>query len=263
MAPDDLIRLKRQMRVRLKHQVLAARVAQSQLSQNHWAIKLSLSRGHLSDLVNGKRPYPSGKVRRKLLDGLACEFDELFHIECSSGPNPSNVDSFSSRILDFRMGRFRLLLGRVSKQDAAAARPQRGRIKPMRNLWDSLRRDLFLGLRKLFRHPAYTASVALPLALGIASFATVFTSSKLSYFDPCRESPAWKKSSISDLLRPTEMEPRSSFHSPTIAIFRQGQLHSLKSQPFTAYSWFRSTRGKPSPDRVAAKYSQLLLDSGT
>ena len=175
MAPDDLIRLKRQMRVRLKHQVLAARVAQSQLSQNHWAIKLSLSRGHLSDLVNGKRPYPSGKVRRKLLDGLACEFDELFHIECSSGPNPSNVDSFSSRILDFRMGRFRLLLGRVSKQDAAAARPQRGRIKPMRNLWDSLRRDLFLGLRKLFRHPAYAASVALTLALGIASFATVFS----------------------------------------------------------------------------------------
>ncbi len=29
MAPDDLIRLKRQMRVRLKHQVLAARVARA------------------------------------------------------------------------------------------------------------------------------------------------------------------------------------------------------------------------------------------
>ncbi len=44
------------MRVRLNQQRLIEVLSQSSLTQNHWAIKLGLSRGHLSDLVNGKHP---------------------------------------------------------------------------------------------------------------------------------------------------------------------------------------------------------------
>jgi hypothetical protein len=49
------------MRVRLRQQRLLNFLAQSRLSQNHWALKLGISRGHWSEIVNGKHPYPSPK----------------------------------------------------------------------------------------------------------------------------------------------------------------------------------------------------------
>jgi len=49
------------MRLRLRTDKLAELLAASRLSQNHWAIKLGLSRGHWSDIVNGRHPYPSRK----------------------------------------------------------------------------------------------------------------------------------------------------------------------------------------------------------
>lgn len=69
------------MKVRLKHQKLGRIIATSSMSQNRWALKLGLSRGHLSDLVNGRHLYPSARTRRKLLQRLDLEFDELFEIE--------------------------------------------------------------------------------------------------------------------------------------------------------------------------------------
>ena len=69
------------MRIRLKHDRLAALLAESQVSQNHWAIRLGLSSGHLSDIVNGRHPYVSAKTRARLLDTLDVPFDELFEIE--------------------------------------------------------------------------------------------------------------------------------------------------------------------------------------
>jgi predicted permease len=69
------------MRIRLKQQRLIDILAQSHITQNHWAIKLGLSRGHLSDLVNGKHPYPSPKTRDKLLIGLGLTFDDLFEVD--------------------------------------------------------------------------------------------------------------------------------------------------------------------------------------
>ena len=69
------------MRVRLNQQRLLAFLAQSPLSQNHWALKLGLSRGHWSDIVNGKHPYPSPKTRERMLEVLGLPFEELFEIE--------------------------------------------------------------------------------------------------------------------------------------------------------------------------------------
>jgi serine/threonine protein kinase/plasmid maintenance system antidote protein VapI len=72
------------MRVRLNHQRLLAFLAQSHLSQNHWALKLGLSRGHWSEIVNGKHSFPSPKTRERMLDVLGLSFDELFEIEAES-----------------------------------------------------------------------------------------------------------------------------------------------------------------------------------
>ena len=69
------------MRVRLNQQRLLAFLAQSPLSQNHWAIKLGLSRGHWSEIVNGKHLYPSPKTRERMLEVLGLPFEELFEIE--------------------------------------------------------------------------------------------------------------------------------------------------------------------------------------
>ncbi len=69
------------MRVRLSQPRLLAFLAQSPLSQNHWALKLGLSRGHWSEIVNGKHPYPSPKTRERMLEVLGLPFEELFEIE--------------------------------------------------------------------------------------------------------------------------------------------------------------------------------------
>jgi len=69
------------MRVRLNQQRLLAFLAQSRLSQNHWALKLGLSRGHWSEIVNGKHPYPSPKTRERMIEVLGLPFEELFEVE--------------------------------------------------------------------------------------------------------------------------------------------------------------------------------------
>ncbi|MGH7561392.1 MAG: ADOP family duplicated permease [Gemmatimonadales bacterium] len=72
------------MRVRLNQQRLLALLAQSPLSQNHWAIKLGLSRGHWSEIVNGKHPFPSPRTRERMLEVLRLPFEELFEIEAGT-----------------------------------------------------------------------------------------------------------------------------------------------------------------------------------
>ena len=89
------------MRVRLNQQQLLQALAHSRLSQNHWAIKLGLSRGHLSDLANGKHPYPSPKTREKLMEGLQLSFDELFDVETESTEwSHASSASFQAAVVD-------------------------------------------------------------------------------------------------------------------------------------------------------------------
>jgi len=73
-------------RYRLKHHQLAAELAKKRHSQNRWADVLDVGRGHLSLLVNGKRPYPSEDTRKKLLLGLDVPFSTLFEIEDMLAP---------------------------------------------------------------------------------------------------------------------------------------------------------------------------------
>ena len=71
------------MRVRLQRERLLDHLARSGISQNHWALRIGLSRGHWSDLVNGKHPYPSPRTRRLMLEALGLPFEELFEVEAA------------------------------------------------------------------------------------------------------------------------------------------------------------------------------------
>ena len=85
------------MRVRLRHAELLDLIAKSNRTQNHWAIKIGISRGHWSQIVNGKHPYLSAKTRERILEAFAVAFDQLFEIE----DHPSTPDlDFQTAIAD-------------------------------------------------------------------------------------------------------------------------------------------------------------------
>jgi putative ABC transport system permease protein len=71
------------VRHRLNLQRLSQILASSNLSQNHWALRLGLSRGHWSDLVNGRHPYPSAKTRTRMTEVFGVE--DLFVAEPGAG----------------------------------------------------------------------------------------------------------------------------------------------------------------------------------
>ena len=75
------------MRLRLKIDRLTALLAASPLSQNHWAIKLGLSKGHWSEIVNGKHPYPSARTRTLMVEAFGAAVDEMFEVEAGAAPD--------------------------------------------------------------------------------------------------------------------------------------------------------------------------------
>src|SRR5215472_4599255 len=88
------------MRVRLNLKHLQTLIARKALSQNHWAIKLGLSKGHLSNLLAGKHPYPSAHTRERLLEVTGATFEELFEIESpSDAPEPAIQQALKDRYL--------------------------------------------------------------------------------------------------------------------------------------------------------------------
>jgi len=80
------------MRLRLRTDRLAELLAASRLSQNHWALKLGLSRGHWSDIVNGRHPFPSAKTRERMLEVFGVPATLLFAADEGRGED-----------IDFRM----------------------------------------------------------------------------------------------------------------------------------------------------------------
>lgn len=66
------------MRLRLRLDRLEQLLAGSRVSQNHWAMRLGLSRGHWSDLLKGHHPYPSAKTRQRMLEVFGVAESDLF-----------------------------------------------------------------------------------------------------------------------------------------------------------------------------------------
>src|SRR5687768_3418559 len=72
------------MRYRLRLDRLEQLLSTSRVSQNHWAMRLGLSRGHWSDLRSGKHPFPSARTRQRLVEAFGVEERDLFEPDSTS-----------------------------------------------------------------------------------------------------------------------------------------------------------------------------------
>lgn len=149
-------------KIRLKHEKLAQIIEDSRMSQNRWAQRLGLSSPHLSMLVNGKRPFPNASTRRKLLQGLDADFDDLFEIqpERALGPNRPKRPVPSPR----RLG------GRAAMSEAAFS-PRAAGESRMQNLAQNFRH----AIRVLLHKPAFSLIAISILALGIGANTAIFS----------------------------------------------------------------------------------------
>jgi putative ABC transport system permease protein len=80
------------MRQRLRLDRLEQLLEGSRVSQNHWAMRLGLSRGHWSDLLKGHHPYPSARTRQRILDVFGVAERDLFE------PDHGDTSAFDFRV---------------------------------------------------------------------------------------------------------------------------------------------------------------------
>ena len=136
------------MKIRLRHDKLAFHLARSRMSQNRWAQKLGLHKGHLSRLTNGQRSHPGPETRQKLLEGLGLPFDELFEIEGAETP-----------------GRARRFVKRLRR---STSRWMPGATRG----WSGEIRQAFRALR---RQPGFALMALATVALGVGANTAIFT----------------------------------------------------------------------------------------
>lgn len=169
------------MKIRLRHERLRREIAHGRLSQNRWAQKIGVSSGHLSELVNGRRPYPSASTRQALLEGLGLDFDDLFEIEEEKRGEPvsstPSVRGGASETVGTGTGRQLVWEVRLRGFGLRLERRTRRRSRPPGgdSMMQTLSQDLRFGLRMLLRSPAFSLAAILALGLGIGGTTAVFT----------------------------------------------------------------------------------------
>lgn len=164
------------MRVRIKHRRLAQLLARRPLSLNHWAQRIGVGRGHLSQLVNGKRPYPRAETRERLLRALGVEFDELFERVENRPRRPERIERIVYRTPSRRSA---ILSPRRSIEDLPAGPPPTGD-----EVMESLFRHLRHATRQLVARPGMSAVAIFILALGLAANTTLFSVAYAMLWEP-------------------------------------------------------------------------------
>ncbi|HSR67713.1 MAG TPA: hypothetical protein VLU25_07210, partial [Acidobacteriota bacterium] len=222
------------MRVKLRHGRLAKQLARSRMSQNAWALKLGLSRGHLSNLVNGKRPYPGPATRRKLMKGLQLSFEDLFEVELDESPTGARN---RPRPTGFR---FR------------PATPWKDWRKG--ETMQTLKQDVLYALRMLTRHPAFTAVAVLTLALGIGANTAIFSAVHAVLLS----GPPYPDAERLSVLQVDVQTPGGSLDHWSYPLFDDFRARARQTLPGVA-AYTRSTRayslaGGETPQKVEAEF---------
>ncbi len=230
------------MKVRLKHDRLAEALGRSRLSQNRWAIRLGLGRGHLSNLVNGRHPYPRAETRERLLKGTGLKFEDLFIIETPTTRRTYAADRRSSG------ARERRAIARLTEPDSGTASALRGLPGSAAgsggNWMSNWLQDVRYGLRILRRSPGFTIVAVLALAIGIGANSAIFSAVNgillrpFPYQDPQRIITLWQIDNNQGALK----EDVSS------ANFSDWREQSLLLNPMSAvapYSYDYTGTGEP------------------
>ncbi|HSR67304.1 MAG TPA: ADOP family duplicated permease [Acidobacteriota bacterium] len=216
------------MKVRLKHQQLARELEKRNLSLNHWGLKMGLSKGHLSLLVNGKRPYPSPSTRRKLLRGLETDFHVLFEVENDEKSNSGGAGMSSS----FRT--------RLSPQGPRGA-----------STMESIRQDIRTAFRSLVRHPSFALTALLTLALGIGANTAIFSAVSAVLINPLPYRQPGRLVAVWNLLASTG--PGFSHLSGPEYVDLSRRNQSLESLAAGTLD-YQSLTGRGDPLRLGAAY---------
>ena len=154
------------MKIRLKHEKLAEEMAKSPVTLNRWAQRMGLRSGHLSQLANGQRRYPTAKTRQKILDATGLEFEDLFEIETAK-PKPSPDGTPASQPKRELRRTF---------SDAGSPTPRyRGKGRRRESLMSGWWFDCRSAARSLAKRPGYALAATATLALGIGANIALFT----------------------------------------------------------------------------------------
>ena len=153
------------MKIRLKHMRLAEEMAKSPVTLNRWAQRMGLRSGHLSQLANGQRLYPTAKTRQKILDATGLEFEELFEIEAAKPrTRPSDPPARAPKV------------ARSFFSDVGSPAPRyRGKARRRDTLMSGWWFDCRSAARSLARRPGYALAAIATLALGIGANIALFT----------------------------------------------------------------------------------------
>ena len=172
------------MRVRLRHDRLAEELAKRPVTLNRWAQILGLSSGHLSELTTGRRRYPTGATREKLLLGLGLEFEDLFEVEVAPQQQDAGLSAEPPQIADVSPAATPPGRAVPARWDGGAVvarrRSEVGR-RPAPNqgadmeLLSTLFSELRHALRQIARRPGFALAAVLTLAIGIGANFALFS----------------------------------------------------------------------------------------
>ena len=144
-------------------------MARRPISHNRWAQTLGLSSGHLSDLTNGRRRFPTAETRRKLMAGLDLPFEELFEIQ-----QPARKPTRRAPVRRQAEAPARFVDASRDRPVETPRRPPSGR-RIGDNAMSTFFNDLRYAARGLLRSPAFTVAAVLTLAIGIGSNTALFS----------------------------------------------------------------------------------------